>query len=106
MDDQQAADDIAVSQEAEAKASEPTEDGAVEDYPQILIIVRPDGYETHVDYRLSPPTVAGAAWLLERMAGMSLINTLQQQQQQANQSPAIIPFQGMPQDHLRKKGRN
>lgn len=75
-----------------------------EDLPQILIIVHPNGFETHVDNRLAPPTVAGAAWLLEQMAQMSLMTNLAQQAQQAQQQQAPKIQRIATLDHLKKRG--
>lgn len=74
------------------------------DPPTILVVIRPEGIETHIDYRLNPYQVAGAAWLLEKEAQMSLSANLAAQQQQAR--PSLVRAGAMPQDHLppRKRG--
>ena len=67
-----------------------TEDEApndIPDFPTILLIVRPEGMEVHIDERINPPMVAGAAWLLEKMAAVGLNRVLQEQN--ANQPPKL-----------------
>jgi hypothetical protein len=60
---------------------DPTEQTPPEPPTIILVIHSISNIEAHIDSTLGPTAIAGAAWLLEKMAEIELQEVLRQQQQ-------------------------